>query len=247
MSSGLYNTHKIDFDTTLDLTRLKPYGDTMNDGKVQTSFTLPVKDDERGEEAARQIAKKMGLEEPNVAYHAALDKEFTFYVVYGSCVHSVNYEDIHVITVESDVMSMEDTNDYIREHIGRKVVMVGASTGTDAHTVGMERYEMIEAYNLGSQVPNEEFIKKALELHADVLLVSQTVTQKDVHIQNLTNLIELLEAEGLRDKFVVCCGGPRITHELAKELGYDAGFGAGKYADDVASFAVTEMVKRGMK
>ena len=66
-------------------------------------------------------------------------------------------------------------------------------------------------------------------------------------IQNLTNLIELLEAEGLRDKFVVCCGGPRITHELAKELGYDAGFGAGKYADDVASFAVTEMVKRGMK
>ena len=61
MSSGLYNTHKIDFDTTLDLTRLKPYGDTMNDGKVQTSFTLPVKDDERGEEAARQIAKKMGL------------------------------------------------------------------------------------------------------------------------------------------------------------------------------------------
>ena len=67
------------------------------------------------------------------------------------------------------------------------------------------------------------------------------------NIQNLTNLIELLEAEGLRDKFVVCCGGPRITHELAKELGYDAGFGAGKYADDVASFAVTEMVKRGMK
>ena len=35
--------------------------------------------------------------------------------------------------------------------------------------------------------------------------------------------------------------------DQAKELGFDAGFGAGKYADDVASFAVTEMVKRGMK
>ena len=34
MSGGLYNTHKADFDTTLDLTRLKAYGDTMNDGKV---------------------------------------------------------------------------------------------------------------------------------------------------------------------------------------------------------------------
>ena len=121
MSSGLYNTHKNDFDTTLDLTKLKPYGDTMNDGKVQTSFTLPVKDDARGEEAARQIAKKMGLEEPNVAFHQALDKEFTFYVVYGSCVHTVNYEDIHVVTVESDVMSMEDTNEYIQKNIGRKV------------------------------------------------------------------------------------------------------------------------------
>ena len=70
---------------------------------------------------------------------------------------------------------------------------------------------MIEAYNLGSQIPNEEFIEKAKELHADVLLVSQTVTQKDVHIQNLTNLIELLEAEGLRDKYIVCCGGARIN------------------------------------
>ena len=37
------------------------------------------------------------------------------------------------------------------------------------------------------------------------------------------------------------------THELAKELGFDAGFGMNTYADDVASFVVQEMVKRGMK
>ncbi|HNW35390.1 MAG TPA: cobalamin-dependent protein, partial [Candidatus Ozemobacteraceae bacterium] len=111
---------------------------------------------------------------------------------------------------------------------------------------GLERYEMIEAYNLGSQVTNEEFIKKAVELKADVLLVSQTVTQKNVHLQNLTELVELLEAEGLREKVVLICGGPRITHEMAKELGYDAGFGPGKYADDVASFAVNDIVRRGL-
>ena len=176
--------------------------------------------------------------------------------------HSVDYTSIHVQTIESDKMEMEECNDYIRENISRKMVVIGASTGTDAHTVGidaimnrkgfaghygLERYEMIEAYNLGAQVPNEEFIQKAVELNADVLCVSQTVTQKDIHIQNLTNLIELLEAEGLRERFIVVCGGARITHELAKELGYDAGFGAGTYADDVASFAATEMVKRGMK
>ena len=90
------------------------------------------------------------------------------------------------------------------------------------------------------------FLYKAKELKADVLLVSQTVTQKDVHIQNLTELIELMEAEGLRQNHIIVCGGPRISHELAKELGYDAGFGPGKFAEDVATFAITEAVKRKM-
>lgn len=49
------------------------------------------------------------------------------------------------------------------------------------------------------------------------------MTQKDIHIKNLTELVEMLEAEGLRDKVILACGGPRISHELAKELGYDAG------------------------
>ncbi len=261
MSGGLYDMSVKSFDRTLDLTRVKAYGDTMNDGKVQLSFTLPVQDDERGMEAARQLARKMGLEEPNVAGAVKLDENFTFYVVYGSCIHTVDYEHIEVKTVESSVMSMEEVNAYIRSHFGRKLVFVGASTGTDAHTVGidaimnrkgfaghygLERYEMIEAYNLGAQVLNEDFVKKAVELNADVLLVSQTVTQKDVHIQNMTELIELLEAEGLRSRFVVICGGARITHELAKELGFDAGFGPRKFAEDVASFAVEELTRRGL-
>lgn len=259
MSSGLYSTRQSNLDTTLDLKNLKPYGDTMNDGKVQVSFTLPVADSERAIEAARQLALKMGLTEPNVASHIALDKEFTFFVVYGSLKHSVNYDDIHVEAVEVTVMSMDETDDYIRENFGRKLRVLGASTGTDAHTVGidaimnmkgyaghfgLERYRMIEALNMGSQVTNEEFIKKAVEFEADVLLVSQTVTQKNVHVQNLTELVELLEAEGLRDRFLLIIGGPRISHELAKELGADAGFGPGKYADDVASYACEELFAR---
>ena len=262
MSSGLYDMSAKDFDKTLDLTLLKPYGDTMNDGKVQVSFTLPVPNDDKGMEAARLLSRQMGLSEPNVAYARSLDKEFTFYVVYGSCTHTVDYTKIHVQTIQDEVMEMDEVDAYIREHIGRKIVVVGASTGTDAHTVGidaimnrkgfaghygLERYEMIEAYNLGSQVPNEEFLEKGRELHADVLLVSQTVTQKNIHIQNLTELIELAEAEGMRQKCVMCCGGARITHELAKELGFDAGFGPGSFANNVATFCVKEMVRRGMK
>jgi beta-lysine 5,6-aminomutase beta subunit len=70
------------------------------------------------------------------------------------------------------------------------------------------------------------------------------VTQRNVHISNLTNLVELLEAEGLRDKVILIAGGPRITHALALELGYDAGFGAGTKPQDVASYLAQEVLKR---
>ena len=259
MSGGLYSMDAKDFDKTLDLTKVKPYGDTMNDGKVQLSFTLPVPCGPEAVEAAKQLLKEMGFNNPLVVFYQELTPGYTFFNCYGSTIHTVDYTSIYVPKVESSVMEMKETDEYIRQNIGRKLVVVGASTGTDAHTVGIdaimnmkgyaghygiERYDMFEAYNLGSQVPNEEFIAKGIELHADALLVSQTVTQKDVHIKNLTELIELLEAEGLRDRMIVVCGGPRISHELAKELGFDAGFGAGTYADDVASFVAQEFVKR---
>ncbi len=85
---------------------------------------------------------------------------------YGNCTHTVDYTTISVPKVESTVMSMEETDDYINKHIGRKVVVIGASTGTDAHTVGidaimnmkgyaghygLERYEMFDTLNMGSQ------------------------------------------------------------------------------------------------
>ncbi|WP_250674528.1 OAM dimerization domain-containing protein [Paraclostridium ghonii] len=259
--SGLYSMENKEYDKNLDLKNIKPYGDTLNDAKVQVSFTLPIKDDEKGIEAAKLTAKNMGLSDINVAHHKALDGEFTFYVAYGSLEKGVNYEDIHVEVAQENTMDKNEIEEYIKSNIKRNVVVVGASTGTDAHTVGidaimnmkgyagnygLERYEGVEAYNLGSQVPNEDFIKRALELKADVLLVSQTVTQKNVHIENLTNLVELLEAEGIRDKVVLICGGPRISHELAKELGYDAGFGPGKFAQDVGSFFVEELVNRDL-
>lgn len=248
-----------DYDRTLDTTNVKPYGDTMNDGKVQLSFTLPVPSGDEAVEAAKQLLRRWGFENPLVVYYKELTPGFTFLNCYGSSSVGVDYSSIRVPKVESSVMSMTETDDYIRTYIGRKLVVVGASTGTDAHTVGidaimnmkgfaghygLERYEMIEAHNLGSQVPNEEFLAKAIELNADCLLVSQTVTQKDIHIKNLTELIELMEAEGLRDRMVIACGGARITHELAKELGYDAGFGANTFADDVASFFAQEFVAR---
>lgn len=259
MGGGLNSMKKEEFDKNLDLTRIKPYGDTINDGKIQLSFTLPVEHDEKAIEAAKELTEKMGLKDPEVVYHTLLDKGFTYFVVYGELIHTIDYTKIQVESVDVEVMSRDEINDYIKEKIGRKLVILGASTGSDAHTVGidaiinmkgfaghygLEHYEMIKAINLGSQVSNEEYVKRAIELKADVLLVSQTVTQKDIHVKNLTQLVELLEAEGIRDRVILICGGARISNDLAKELGYDAGFGPGTYAEIVASFAIKEFVRR---
>lgn len=259
MSGGLYSMERNEFDQTLDLKNIKPYGDTMNDGKTQISFTLPVSCNDESIEAAKILMRKMGFDNPQVVYYKELAPGFTFFNCYGSTTHTVDYTTISVPKVESTVMGMDETDSFIREHIGRKIVVIGASTGTDAHTVGidaimnmkgyaghygLERYEMFETLNMGSQVPNEEFIAKAIEMKADALLVSQTVTQKDVHIQNLTELVEMLEAEGLRSKVILICGGPRLSHELAKELGYDAGFSMNSFADNVASYVAQELNNR---
>ena len=259
MSGGNYSMDKKEGNQTLDMTHIKPYGDTLNDGKTQLSFTLPVPCTDEAIEAAKVLMRKMGFENPQIVYYKELTPGFTYFVCYGNCTHTVDYTTISVPKVESTVMSMEETDEYVNRNIGRKIVIIGASTGTDAHTVGidaimnmkgyaghygLERYEMFDTLNMGSQVLNEEFIAKAIELKADVLLVSQTVTQKDVHIANLTELVEMLEAEGLRHKVILICGGPRISHELAKELGYDAGFSMNSYADDVASYVAEEMNNR---
>ena len=243
----------------VDLTHIKPYGDTLNDGMVQMSFTLPVPYGDESKEAAKQLVAKMGFSDVSVVYSKDLGIGYTYFVVYGKCTYTVDYTAIQVPKVRMEFMDKYGVEDYIKENIKRNVVIVGACTGTDAHTVGidaimnmkgfdgnygLERYKGIEAINMGSQVPNEELIAKAIEVKADAILVSQVVTQKDVHIKNLTQLVEILEAERIRDKIIVVCGGPRISHELAQELGYDAGFGTGSYANHVATFIVKQVVER---
>ena len=84
MSKGLYSMEAKDFDKTLDLTKIKPYGDTMNDGKTQVSFTLPVPEGDEAIEAAKQLMKKMGFENPLVVYTKQLTEGFTFFNCYGS-------------------------------------------------------------------------------------------------------------------------------------------------------------------
>ncbi|NLO91850.1 MAG: hypothetical protein GX410_07665 [Elusimicrobia bacterium] len=239
---------------------IKPYGDTLNDGAMQLSFSLPVKDCGRAREAARLYVLKLGFKSCDIVHAAPLSDGFTFFVAYAKSDSALDYDQVqYQEAVAEDCMSMDQVNAFIKAKFKRKIVVVGACTGSDAHTVGidavmnmkgynhhfgLERYPMIEAYNLGAQVPNESLITFAKNKKADAILVSQVVTQKDVHVKNLTELIELLEADKLRSSFVTVVGGPRINNKLALELGFDAGFGAGTYAEHVATFVVNKLAER---
>ena len=179
--------------------------------------------------------------------------------MFGECVHTVDYASLSDEGFDIEYMSEEEIEAFASEHIGRRIVVVGAATGTDTHSVGidamlnlkgfhghhgLEGYKAFQTHNLGSQVPNSVLVSKAIDLDADAILVSQTVTQQNLHIANLTELVEIVEAEGRRKQLILTCGGPRVSNELAKELGYDAGFSKGTYPHHVASFIVRELAAR---
>ena len=140
-----------------------------------------------------------------------------------------------------------------------RIVVIGACTGSDAHAVGidaimnmkgfagdygLERYACFEAANLGAQVDNAQLARTCLERGADAVLVSQVVTQRDVHKENAPQLLGELERLGIRRRVTTILGGPRIDHRLAVELGYDAGFGPGTRPSEVANFIVGAVLKR---
>ena len=172
---------------------IKPYGDTLNDGAVQLSFTLPVPLDAKAREAAKQYVKKLGFEKAEIVFSKSVSDQFSFFVCYGRTSINLDYNTVVVEEMEQHVMSFNEINEFIEKEIGRKVVIVGACTGTDAHTVGidaimnmkgynhhwgLERYPMIDAYNLGAQVPNEDLI-----LFAKAIVITRQV-ENHLNIDN---------------------------------------------------------------
>jgi len=237
---------------------VKPYGDTLDDGKVQLSFTLPVEWSEAADEAARQLVVKMGFGDVAVAEGRRIANGFSFFIVYASTPALVDVEAI-AAPERRVALSMESIDALIRERVGRKIRVAGACIGTDAHTVGidailnmkgyrgdygLERYKEFEVFNLGSQVSVERLGQFVKEERIDAILVSQVVTQKGSDVANFTALGELLEAEGVRDDVLLIAGGPRMTNLLASELGYDAGFGRGTLPSEVAAFIAERMGER---
>lgn len=237
---------------------IRAYGDRMGDGAMQLSFTLPVPASGRAKEAARRFAEAHGLKGVLVAAMEKAGDDFTFFVVYGRSEATIDFAEIEVPEVAAPEWTPKEINYLIKDKLGRRIVVVGACTGSDAHTVGidaiinmkgfagdkgLEAYPWFDAHNLGAQVDNAVLLAKAGDLKADAILVSQIITQRDVHKENARELMELAKKNGIRDVLFLL-GGPRIDHALARELGYDAGFGPGTRPQTVASYIVDRLLGR---
>jgi beta-lysine 5,6-aminomutase beta subunit len=233
------------------MSAIKPYGDATGDGQVQVSFTLPLPESERARQAGIELAKKMGVKRPQVVHMKAMGPDFTFFIVYGSTVHSIDPDAIEVAERGFPLLTYGEVNRLLHEHLKRQLVVVGACTGTDAHTVGLDAILSMKGYagdhgleyftemrvvNMGAQVDPQEIVRAATVEGADAVLVSQVVTQRDAHILHLKEVRDALDGAGERDRLVLVGGGPRFSPEQAADLGYDRIFGRGTLPSEVASY-----------
>ena len=242
---------------------VRPYGDATGDGMVQVSFTLPIPHDRRAEGAAAQLARKMGIDPAMVVHAKAMGPDFTFFVVYGRVNHLVELDRVEVVERDFALLTPKEVNTAIKGQLHRPLVVVGACIGTDAHTVGidailnikgfagekgLEYYDGFEVHNLGAQVPVPELVEAAITLHADAVLVSQVVSQRDAHLHNTEELTAAFaEAFPREHRPLLVVGGPRFDESKAGALGVDRIFGKGTTPGEVASYLVHRLVGEGRR
>ena len=99
--------------------------------------------------------------------------DFTFFVVYGPVHHLVDLRKVEVVERDYPLLTPKEVNAAIKRALRRRLVVVGACIGTDAHTVGidailnikgfagekgLEYYREIKVVNLGAQVLVPELV-----------------------------------------------------------------------------------------
>jgi corrinoid protein of di/trimethylamine methyltransferase len=108
----------------------------------------------------------------------------------------------------------------------KKKIVIGTIQG-DIHDIGKNIVALLlkangfEVYDLGRDVPVDEFIKKAEEVNAEIIAASTLLSTSMPYMEDLINL---LKERGLRDKYIVMVGGGPVTREWAMSIGAD-GYG----------------------
>jgi corrinoid protein of di/trimethylamine methyltransferase len=103
-------------------------------------------------------------------------------------------------------------------------IVIGVVEG-DIHDIGKNIVKLMletagfEVHDLGRDVPVRAFVDKAKEVGADIIALS---TLMSITMRGMRRVIELLEQEGLRDRFKVIVGGGPLSPSLAEQMGADA-------------------------
>ena len=115
--------------------------------------------------------------------------------------------------------------------------VVSATVQTDIHDIGKNIVSSMltaagfEVTDLGVDVPIKSIIDKAEELEAKIICLSALLTTS---MPFMKDLIRLLEARGIREKYIVLVGGASVTADWAKAIGAD---GTAKNAADAVKLA----------
>lgn len=111
-----------------------------------------------------------------------------------------------------------------RESLGK--VVLGTVRG-DIHEIGktlvgtMLSANGFEVFDLGLDVPFENFAAKAKEINADIIGVSALLSTTMI---GQKGIVEVMERNGLRPRVKIIIGGAPVTQSWADEIGAD-GFG----------------------
>ena len=102
-------------------------------------------------------------------------------------------------------------------------VVIGVVEG-DTHDIGKNLVKIMldtagfEMYDLGRDVPLDNFVDKALEVGASIICMSTLMTTTMV---GMKTVIEKLKERGVRDQFKIMVGGSPISQRYADEIGAD--------------------------
>jgi D-ornithine 4,5-aminomutase subunit beta len=230
---------------------IKPEVEWAGDGWVNTTLFLPV-DERTAEVAALEIAKKMGLKNPEVTHKQRMHpSEGTLVEVKGQIEFTIDPKTL-VIPEPVQILHDDDIRANIKENPMR---VVAATVGEDEHSVGMReiidiKHGGLEKFNiactyLGTSVSIEKVVNAAVEINAEAILISTVISHNDVHRMNMKKLHDLCVEKGIRDKVALVAGGTQVNNDIAVEMGMDAGFGRGTKGYHVASFLVKNRMAKG--
>ncbi len=112
----------------------------------------------------------------------------------------------------------------VEENKGEKLKIVIGVVEGDTHDIGKNLVKIMldtagfEMYDLGRDVPLDNFVDKAIEVGASLICMSTLMTTT---MDGMRIVIEKLKEKGIRNNVKVMVGGSPISQKYANEIGAD--------------------------